>query len=341
MKQAFTFHAELVPIAYVEALLELAGEWGIARGELLDAARLRPEVLGNPNGRLSFLDFNLLVSAVMLRGDEPALGLVLGQRLNVSTHGILGYAVLSSANLGTAIGFALKYYRVLGLAFELEMVEAGERVELRASESMPLGALNRFAAEGLMTSLFTIARFLVGEELRDVQVGFAYPPPSYAGRYQAVFGTPVVFDQPYHRLSLPRAYLERPMALANPATVQMCEQQCEALLASLDVQDGLLTRVRRLLLARPGNFPDLDSAARALHTSGRSLRRHLAQMGTSYQQVLDDVRKRLALEYLGSTHLPLFEIASLLGFSDPSNFRRAFRKWTGKLPSDYRAGPDN
>ncbi len=147
---------------------------------------------------------------------------------------------------------------------------------------------------------------------------------------------PVAFDQPYHRLSLPRAYLTRPMALANPATVQMCEQQCEALLASLDVQDGLLTRVRRLLLARPGDYPDLDSVARALHTSGRSLRRHLSAMGTGYRQVLDEVRKSLALQYLTSTHLPPYEIAYLLGFSDPSNFRRAFKKWTGKLPSDYR-----
>ncbi|MCY1338428.1 putative HTH-type transcriptional regulator [compost metagenome] len=341
MKQAFTFHAELVPIAYVEALLELAGEWGIARGELLDAARLRPEVLGNPNGRLSFLDFNLLVSAVMLRGDEPALGLVLGQRLNVSTHGILGYAVLSSANLGYALQFAMKYYRVLGLAYELELVEQGDCLQLRATESFPMGPLGRFAGEGLLASFFSIARFLVGEELCGQQVGFAHPQPAYAARYAEVFGVAPLFEQSCHWLSLPKAYLQRPMALANPATVQMCEQQCEALLASLDVQDGLLTRVRRLLLARPGNFPDLDSAARALHTSGRSLRRHLAQMGTSYQQVLDDVRKRLALEYLGSTHLPLFEIASLLGFSDPSNFRRAFRKWTGKLPSDYRAGPDN
>jgi AraC-like DNA-binding protein len=225
---------------------------------------------------------------------------------------------------------------VLGLTFELELVDSADWLELRASESVPLGALSRFAAEGLFGSLQAIARFLLGEPPQGVEVGFAYPAPAHVARYREAFGAAIAFDQACHWFRLPRHYLARPMALANPATMQMCEQQCEALLASLDVQEGLLSRLRRLLLARPGDFPDLDSAARALNTSGRSLRRHLAASGTRYQQVLDEVRKRLALQYLETTHLPLFEIALLLGFSDPSNFRRAFRKWTGRVPSDYR-----
>ena len=302
MKQPLNFTAELVPVAYAQALLDLAEELGVPRQRLFELARVRPEVLHSPAGRLSFVDFNLLAGAALANCGEPAFGLLLGQRLNVSTHGILGYAVLSSANLEKAIDFALKYYRVLGLAYDLERVEEQDRSQLRASESIPLGPMQR-----------------------------------YAGRYTEVFGVAAAFDQPFHYISLPREYLNRPMALANPATVQMCEQQCEALLASLDVQEGLLTRIRRLLLARPGEFPDLDSAARELHTSGRSLRRHLSSLGTTYQQVLDDVRKRLALQYLTTTHLPLYEIALLLGFNDPSNFRRAFRKWTGKLPTDYRS----
>ncbi|MES2820406.1 MAG: AraC family transcriptional regulator [Pseudomonadota bacterium] len=336
MKQPLTFNAELVPVAYGVALLELVESLGLPRDALLASARLKPQVLDSPNGRLSFADFHLLIGSALQRCNEPALGLLLGQRLNVSTHGILGYAVLSSANLGKALQFALTYYRVLGLAFELELVEQGDRVELRALEAMPLGALGYFAAEALMASLHGIACFLLGEPLRDVRIGFAHPAPEYAERYAAIFDMPVVFAQPYHFLNLPTHYLQRPMALANPATVRMCEQQCEALLVSLDVQDGLLTRVRRLLLARPGEFPDLESAARALHTSGRSLRRQLSGLGTSYQAVLDEVRKRLALQYLGTTQLPLFEVAALLGFSDVSNFRRAFRKWTGKRPGDYR-----
>lgn len=336
MTSILNFNAELVPVAYAEALLELLEELDVSREQVYAGANVRPQVLDSPQGRLSFVDFNLLALSALRLSNEPGLGLLLGRRLNVSTHGILGYAVLSSANLDKAIQFALKYYRVLGISFELERVELAHRVELRASESMPLGELNRFAAEGLFASLFTIAGFLVGERLRDVEVGFTYAEPEYAGRYEQVFGVAAKFEQPYLYLSIPKLYLEKPMALANPATVQMCEQQCEALLSTLDIQDGLLIRVRRLLLARPGDFPDLANAAKALHTSGRTLRRHLSSMGTSYQEVLDDVRRSLALQYLTTTHLPLYEIAYLLGFNDPSNFRRAFKKWTGKLPSAYR-----
>ncbi|ARU90759.1 AraC family transcriptional regulator [Pseudomonas sp. M30-35] len=336
MTSILNFNAELVPVAYAEALLELLEELDVSREQVYAGANVRPQVLDSPQGRLSFVDFNLLALSALRLSNEPALGLLLGRRLNVSTHGILGYAVLSSANLDKAIQFALKYYRVLGISFELERVELAHRVELRASESMPLGDLNRFAAEGLFASLFTIAGFLVGEQLRDVEVGFTYAEPDYADRYEQVFGVAAKFEQPYLYLSIPKLYLEKPMALANPATVQMCEQQCEALLSTLDIQDGLLIRVRRLLLARPGDFPDLASAAKALHTSGRTLRRHLSSMGTSYQEVLDDVRRSLALQYLTTTHLPLYEIAYLLGFNDPSNFRRAFKKWTGRPPSAYR-----
>lgn len=339
MSNPLTLSSELVPITYAETLLQLAGEFGIERERLLATAGLRPELLHSPTGRLAFTSFHQLASAALLLCDEPALGLLLGLRLNASAHGILGYALLSSANLGKAVHFALRYYRVLGLTFDLELVDNPDSLELRASESIPLGALGRFAAEGLFGSLYAIAQFLLGEPPRGVEIGFAYSQPGHAERYREAFGVVAAFDQPWHWFRLPRQYLERPMTLANPATMQMCEQQCEALLASLDVQEGLLSRLRRLLLARPGDFPSLDSAARALHTSGRSLRRHLAAHGTSYQQVLDEVRKRLALQYLETTHLPLFEIAQLLGFSDPSNFRRAFRKWTGRAPRDYRARP--
>jgi hypothetical protein len=100
MKQPLNFTAELVPVAYAQALIDLAETLGVPRRRLFELAKVRPEVLDSPAGRLSFIDFNLLAGAALGHCGEPALGLLLGQRLNVSTHGILGYAVLSSANLG-------------------------------------------------------------------------------------------------------------------------------------------------------------------------------------------------------------------------------------------------
>lgn len=108
MKQAITPTAELVPVAYAEVLLGLAEERGIRREQLLQRAGVREQVLGTPNGRLSFLDFNQLAFAALALTADEGLGLVMGQRLNVSTHGILGYAVLSSASFGQALQFALK-----------------------------------------------------------------------------------------------------------------------------------------------------------------------------------------------------------------------------------------
>ena len=242
MKQPLNLTAELVPLAYVEALLELAQTFGDNREALFAAAQVKPQVLQHPNGRVSFFDFSLLASAALQACQEPALGLLLGQRLNVSSHGILGYAVLASANLGQAIQFALKYYRVLGLAFDLELIEHPECLELRAIESMPMGPLARFAAEGLLASLYSIARFLLGTDLQGLAVGFAHAAPSYAERYREIFGVAALFEQPWHSLSMPKRYLTQPMALANPGTVQMCEQQCEAPLSTLGGQVGLLCR---------------------------------------------------------------------------------------------------
>ena len=175
MSKPLTLSSELVPVTYSEALLQLAGELGVGREQLLSAAGLRAEQLHSPTGRLSLTDFHQLASAALLRCDEPALGLLLGLRLNASAHGILGYALLSSANLGKAVHFALRYYRVLGLTFDLELVDNPDSLELRASESIPLGMLSRFAAEGLFGSLYAIAQFLLGELPQGVEIGFVYP----------------------------------------------------------------------------------------------------------------------------------------------------------------------
>jgi AraC-like DNA-binding protein len=114
------------------------------------------------------------------------------------------------------------------------------------------------------------------------------------------------------------------------------QQQCQLLLAKLSRQSGLVDDVRRVLLARPGLFPTIDRVAEKLDVSARTLRRRLAEEDTTFQRVLDEVRFGLATEYLIETPLPVQEVASLLGYSDPGNFTHAFKRWAGTSPSDFR-----
>ncbi|MEE3189923.1 MAG: AraC family transcriptional regulator [Pseudomonadota bacterium] len=118
----------------------------------------------------------------------------------------------------------------------------------------------------------------------------------------------------------------------------MAASQCEEMLARMGPKEGIIVKVRRILLSNPGHFPPVDDVASQLATSTRTLSRSLQDVGTSYQRILDEVRKEMAIEYLRSSNLPIEEIAALVGYSDPSNFRKAFRRWTQNAPSYYREG---
>ena len=101
-------------------------------------------------------------------------------------------------------------------------------------------------------------------------------------------------------------------------------------------KEGLIAKVRRIMLSDPGNFPSVEELAKDLATSTRTLSRSLQDLGTSYQKLLDEVRKEMAIEYLRNSSLPIEEVAQLVGYNDPSNFRKAFRRWTQNVPSYYR-----
>lgn len=124
--------------------------------------------------------------------------------------------------------------------------------------------------------------------------------------------------------------------MADPQTAQSTRLICDQLLAKVGEQAGIVARVRRFILEQPGQYPSLDETAACLCVSPRSLRRELQKAGTTYQKVLDRERGKIAMEYLTTTRKPIYEIALELGFEDLSNFGRAFRRWTGRPPSDFR-----
>ena len=130
--------------------------------------------------------------------------------------------------------------------------------------------------------------------------------------------------------------LDMPLPQANPVTARLCEEQCQQLLVQRYRQGGVALQVRRRLLSQPGSFPDMEAMASELGVTSRTLRRQLRTEGTGYRELLDEVRRMLAEQWLLLGGLGMEEISDRLGFSELSNFNHAFRRWTGQTPARFR-----
>ncbi len=267
---------------------------------------------------------------------EPDLGLQYGSRLNTNTHGILGFALLSCSNLREVVGVWLKYHSIIHSDLRLDHWEEDGTSVLAATLSAESRSEQVFAKEVLFASVYTTVSFLLNEPPDWAELWFDYPAPDYAQRYAEVFHKLPRFAQAQCQLRAPLALLDKSLPSANPAAARMYQQQCEEMLRTMTQRHGLSRQVQKLLLEHSGEFPRIADVARMLHMSERTLRRKLTSEGTSFQEVFNDVRFKLAAEYLDATSLSVADIADLLGFADPSNFRRAFIQWADVSPAQYR-----
>lgn len=278
----------------------------------------------------------LIVNAMRL-AQQPDLGLQFGKRLNTNTHGILGYALMSAATMREVVNVWLKYYKLnfadLNLIYRIVDDTYILAVDIRSEQN----AIRQFMVEAVFASMYTTAVFLLNENLRDAEIWFDYPEPAHAAKYFETFPVRVCFAREQCQFRTPLSILDARLASANTAAARIYRQQCDEMLRTMKQRHGTARAVQKLMLEHSGNFPRINDAATQLHMSERTLRRKLAAENTSFQEVLNDVRHRIASEYLQSTTLSVADIADLLGFADPSNFRRAFVQWSGVSPAAYRS----
>ena len=314
---------------------ELLALEGVTRDRWFAEADFDPEDLP-PNRLLSAQQINQLsASAINLSGDAY-LGIHLGQRLQLVSLGMFGYALLTSARVGEVLNLILRYNRAISPNIDITLVSTGDSIELR-NKTAPLPTnLQRFHADALYASVYANLKILAPESLNAVSVELNYPAPDTGTLYQEVFGDRVRFDADRCGMIFNRECLAIEIASSDPMAQDIFRRQCDRMLSN-DVHAGSVSeQVTRELLADRSSFPSSATIAKRLHTSESTLQRRLAREGTKFQPLLDRVRYRLALEYLEGTDLQVFEIATLLDFSSAANFRRAFKRWSGKTPSQWR-----
>ena len=273
---------------------------------------------------------------------DPALGLRAGRRIHITHLGLYGYALLSSATPRDAVEFALRYRPLaaplIGLAFD----ESDGHAAWSFSDILGLGMeseLFRFVLEFQLGTQLSLHGDILGATVKPCAVRLAYPAPAHAARYEELLGCPAQFGQARNELRFDGDWLRHKLTYANPITAALVRETCDQLLVELRTASGLASQVFGMLMQSPGHFPDIESVAQRLHMTERTLRRKLQAQGVSYQTILTDVRRQLAIGYLRKTRMGIEDIAAALGFSDAANFRHAFKKWTGKTPGEYRSMP--
>ena len=264
------------------------------------------------------------------------LGLETGIRLSIHDHGIWGYAMMTAPNVYQTLVVLARFYRLAGSPMEVSLKVTSNEYRLVLSDREPPGKARQVFIDEFITATHRFLRTLTDRKFRFKALQLDCKKPSYAKRYTEILNCPVLFDKPASQLIISRAKGALPITTSDPETAHICKQRCDAILQRMQAAEHFVDRVRETLLRLPCNHRHADRVAAELAMSSRHLRRKLQDEKTSFQTVLDNVRFELSKDYLLQTRMPLEEIAPLLGFSELTNFRRAFKKWAGQTPSAYR-----
>lgn len=277
--------------------------------------------------------FKLIDQAVQLL-KMPYLGLVMGNLMTISHHGMAGMAAVTQPTLHDCMEVICRFCSELFPPLEMHLQPEGDKLMFVMSENMDLSHCTQYLFELNAASFYNIFNQLVANEHQILGVDFHYPEPSWGHIYRRYFKCPVRFNQPQTQLIIDADVAHYELPLANR---QMARSAEEKLFENIPTRTLCLLplRLRRLLMRCYGAFPSLESAANNLGMSGRTLSRKLAEESTTYQQILDTVREKLATEYFSRGGESVTQIALILGFTDSSNFAKAFRRWTGVSPTEF------
>ncbi|MBA4208255.1 MAG: hypothetical protein C0454_01865 [Parvibaculum sp.] len=281
--------------------------------------------------------FRGMAEALVSQTRDPEIALKLGSRMHLGTHGLLGHAILSSRTLRQAASLMIQYSPLQGTKGRIQLSFAGGNAVLTFEPPFEVAGAPHFLVELFFAGVLAALRQLIGPLPESCRLELAYPAAMPAEAYRKYLGVEVSFNHPVNRFVGPNDRVDMPLSAANIPMAEMYRRQCERLLRDMNAENGIAGELRRMILAAHGRFPGMVEAARRLNMSERTLRRRLASEGMSYRGIVDDVRAYLAREYLRDTPLGIADVASLLGFDDVANFRRAFRKRYGCSPSAYRS----
>jgi AraC-like DNA-binding protein len=309
-------------------------------GEILGNVNLTVDEVHSPKSRISLAELMTACKNAIRLSSDPHLPYRIGTSIHISAYGMYGFAILCCPDFRRAMAFAELYHALAAPLATIEFTEedgtASWIIEPDARAATD-PQLYRFITEMQIGIHLSLMRDIMGAAFTPDQISVAYPGARDFGLPADQIGCRLSFASPTNQIVFRSAWLDRAANLGNKTTYPAVVALCDNLLNDLKSRIGIAGEIRALLLRNIAHPPTLTAIAKLLDVSDRSLRRQLGEQGISFRGLLDELRMQIALKYLRTTRLANEDIALALGFSDAANFRRAFRRWTNKSPSEIRA----
>ena len=324
-------------LGWVNTVLAAAQELGVPREQLLAQAGLPLDALEHERWPMDHLT-RLWRSAVQCTGDA-SFGLKVGAQAGLGNFSVVGDVLQSASSLRAAIGWVQKYQRLISDGGRFQMLAGSQASWLIYHPRQGVLPFSPHQIEAVLATVPALARRLAGRALALQAVQFSQPRIGPLAGYHAAFGCAVQFEQAFSGLLLANSVLDAPLPQADAQRaddlLRHATQRLVALSTRTDWRQALHAWLASSL--QSGNVPTRSLAAQAVGCSERTLARRLQAQGTSFAQLFDHARREQALLAVAQTDQPLADIGQRLGFAEPAVFWRAFKRWTGLTPAQWRA----
>ena len=332
-----TINNHTIPRHFVMAALRGAQNKGLDLDRFLESVDISSDVLTEPHYRITAAQYAVLIRSLWITLKDEYMGLA-PVTSPLGCFSMMCKSVINCKTLEHGLRRAGQFYSLFEGSVSIRLRKQGTDTSLTFDVDLDYDP-DRFLSESLLVIWHRFSSWLVDRRIPLKEVRLAYPAPEHEKEYWQLFACTVTFDAPETALIFDEKYLDFPIMQSDPKMREFLKVSPANLLARPEERNTMTATIRSLLGRDfSQDFPEFDWLAEQVHLAPQSLRRKLREEGTNFQEIKDSLRRDTAIGLLDRSELSIQEIAEKMGFSEASTFHRAFKKWTGLTPGDYRKG---
>jgi AraC-like DNA-binding protein len=325
-----------VSVTVLKQMFNYLDSLEVDTGAFLSSLGVDPAIQHSPDAYIPLETYLVIQDKAAEYTEDPYFGLHMGEFAEAGSWSILGYMMMNCKTLGEAFEKSTRYQRIIGNMIEGNAYMDEDKITIVLSTPPHAPEMSRHCFESTLSSTVRMMRNLAGVDLNPAEVTFTYPTPESIEEYERIFRCPVCFEQEHNSLTIDVAIIFTPIKFANPDLLKHFENYAQEIIADMDRQSEHSRRVTKIILSRLDDESlSIEKVADEMAVSVRTLQNRLKGEGVAFSELLTDVRERLAKKYLRENYT-VEDITYLLGFSEPSVFRKAFKRWSGATPREYR-----